>query len=222
MRADLYNPLCINIDLFTRSVLCLSTSFPCANFSLSGSFIKPVSCNCFCSCEETISVFSKYMQITEEGIFISGEWEICCRNRDTNVDSYHTAICLHSEFTAIISALCKDTGTICKRVGIHDLNSFLIILHTFDTGNRSEDLTISNCHFRCYMIKNRWSYEESVLISWNCYITSVKNKFCTLMNSFLDLVSDFLFMTCIYNRAKICFFIVSTSQFHSLSFFLKK
>ena len=114
------------------------------------------------------------MQITEEGILVSGEWEVCCRNRDTYIDSYHTAICLHSEFTAVISALCKDTGTICKWIGIHDCDAFLIILYSFDTGYRSEDLTVSNCHLRCYMIKNCRSYEESVLISRNYYITSVK------------------------------------------------
>ena len=162
------------------------------------------------------------MQIAEEGILVSGEWEVCCRNRDTNVDSYHTAICLHSEFTAVISALCKDTGTICKWIGIHDCDAFLVILYSFDTGYRSEDLTVSNCHLRCYMIKNCRSYEESVLISRNYYITSVKYKLRTLIDTLLDPVADLLLVACIYNRAEIGIFIICTAKLHSLCFFLKK
>ena len=162
------------------------------------------------------------MQITEEGIFISGEWEVCGRNRDTYIDSYHTAVCLHSEFTAVISALCKDTGTVCKWVGIHDRNTFLIIFYSFDAGYRSEDLAVSYCHLRCYMIKDCRSYEESVLISRNYYITSVKYKLCALIDTFLDPVADLLLMACIYYRTEICSFIICTSKFHGFCFFLKE
>ena len=53
------------------------------------------------------------------------------------------------------------------------------------------------------MIKNCRSYEESVLISRNYYITSVKYKLRTLIDTLLDPVADLLLMTCIYNRAEI-------------------
>ena len=57
------------------------------------------------------------------------------------------------------------------------------------------------------MIKNCRSYEESVLISRNYYITSVKYKLRTLIDTLLDPVADLLLVACIYNRAEIGIFI---------------
>lgn len=108
-----------------------------------GSLIVPVFCNGLCTGVESHTIFSKYMQITEEGFFVSGEREICSRNRNTYVDTNHTAIGQKLKFSCIISILSKDYGTICKRICIHQRKSFIKIFHSLNQRYRSEDLSVT-------------------------------------------------------------------------------
>ena len=135
------------------------------------------------------------MQITEEGFFVSGEREVCSRNRNTYVDTNHTAIGQKLKFSCIISVLGEDYGTICKRICVHQSKSFVKIFHSLNQRYRSEDLSVTYGHARFYVIKNGRSYEESILIRFVYFhISSIQYQRSTFVYTFLNPLTYFLLM----------------------------
>ena len=67
---------------------------------------------------ESNAVLSKYMQISKEGILVSGEWKICGRHRNSYVDAYHSAVSTELKFSGIISVLCEDYRAVGKWIFI--------------------------------------------------------------------------------------------------------
>ena len=103
------------------------------------------------------------MKVSKEGILVSGEGEVSCWNRNSNVDSYHSSISLHGEASCIVSALGEDCRTVSEGVCIHDSDTLFIVLYSLDTSNRSKDFAVTDAHILSNMVEDGWTYEESVL-----------------------------------------------------------
>ena len=126
------------------------------------------------------------MLITEERTFIAREGEVGTRNGDTNIDSDHTAIGAKFKFTSIVAALRENDRSIFKRIGIHDCQSFLKILHSLNHSYRSENLTIAHSHTRFNVVENGRSNKVTVLVAGNLNITTIQNQLCTFFDTFLN------------------------------------
>src|ERR1039457_3296997 len=64
--------------------------------------------------EESQAVLAKRMQIAEEGLFVTGEWEYADGDWNPHVDAHHAAVGPLGEFAAVVPALRKDHGTVAE------------------------------------------------------------------------------------------------------------
>lgn len=113
------------------------------------------------------TVFPENMEITKEGILVTRKRKICRWHRNSNINANHSSICIHHKSAGIVPAVCKNTGSVCKGICIHNLNSFFIILYALDAGDRSENFTIPNFHSRLYVVKNSRTDKKTILKARN-------------------------------------------------------
>lgn len=103
---------------------------------LAGCGIRPVCRDRLDLRKEPHAVFSKHVQIPEEGVLVPAERENADRNRNPDIDADHAAIRAAGEFTAVIAAARKDHRAIGKAVSIHHRQTFFKVLNAFDAQNR--------------------------------------------------------------------------------------
>lgn len=105
------------------------------------------------------------MEISEERVFISGEWEVCGGNRDAYVDTSHAAVGEKFKFARIVSVLGEDDRSVCEGVGVHKGQSFVEIFYSFYECYGSEDFAIADGHPGFYVIQDGGTYKKAFFIA---------------------------------------------------------
>ena len=146
----------------------LHGAFPGIHCLLCRGLVVPVLCDRLCTGVETHTVQTQHVLVAIEGILITGEREICRGHRNTHIDTHHTAVGHHLKLAGIVAALSEDDRAVGEGVGIHESNTLLEGLDTLDDSDRSEDLTVTDGHFRCALIQDGGAHKVAVLVLGHC------------------------------------------------------
>ena len=132
---------------------------------------------------------------------MSAEWDKSNRNRDTNIDTNLTAVCISCKLAGIVSALGINNRAVCIWICIHNCKSVFKILASLNAENRTEYFVTADSHILSNMVKNCRSYKISVFIALrHLWISSVKNKRCALVNAFLNISNNLIIMLFVCDR----------------------
>lgn len=170
------------------------------------------------SVEEDTS-FTVEVEITSEGVLVSGEGEHGEGNGDGDVDTNLTGVDFVLEFSGVRTRSGEERATITPTVIVDELDGFIKGVDSDNTEDGAEDFFLVAGHFGGDVIEDGGSDEVTLGVLGVDEASSIKRDLGTLLFGLVDVVNDSFFQSSVNERAEVDSFISTDADLEFLDSF---
>lgn len=170
------------------------------------------------SVEENTSLAVE-VEITSEGVLVSGEGEHGQGDGDGDIDTNLTSVDFVLEFSGVGTRSGEERATITPTVIVDELDGFIEGVDSDNTEDGAEDFFLVAGHFGSNVIEDGGSDEVTLGVLGVDEASSIKRNLGTFLFGLVNVVNDSFFQSRINERAEIDSFISTNADLELLNSF---